>query len=191
MGGQQQAGLPDERLFVALADRLQTRYPGRIQGKLRWIVTNASGGMGMLSLLYASLSEYLIFFGTPIGTEGYSGRYPADVYDFMLEGEMHYFFEGETQRNVRHAGEALHIPRPVTKGYRMAGPAWKLEYARGWIPLMLPFGFGTSLGNSMDFRSAWRQFRGYSLQSGCQSGANSRRARSITSSMPASCSVVR
>ena len=69
------AGLPHEQLFDAVSDGLQARYPGRIRRELRWIVTNAGGGMGMLSLLYASLSEYLIFFGTPLGTEGYSGRY--------------------------------------------------------------------------------------------------------------------
>ena len=35
--------------------------------------------MGAYCLLYSSLSEYVLLFGTPIGSGGHSGRYWAHI----------------------------------------------------------------------------------------------------------------
>ena len=41
---------------------------------LQWIFVNAGGWMGSMCLLHASLSEYVLLFGTAVDTTGHSGR---------------------------------------------------------------------------------------------------------------------
>jgi C-8 sterol isomerase len=149
--------------FAALTQALAARYPGHVRFDDRWLFNNAGGAMGAMTLLHASLSEYLIFFGTPIGTEGHSGRYRAQVYDFLLDGEMWCYVPGEAERTVYRPGDAAHLDRAQAKGYRIPDHAWMLEYARGPIPLMLPFGVADSALSTLDYgtiaRTLWRYGR--------------------------------
>ncbi len=150
---QQATGKPLDEAFNHIRERLDETWPNRIHADKPWIFNNAAGAMGQLKLLYASMSEYIIFFGTPIGTEGHSGRYFADVHDFMIQGEMWTYFEGDLEKTIYLPGDWATLPARRAKGYRAHADTWMLEYARGPIPLMLPTGSFDNIFSNLDLRS--------------------------------------
>lgn len=154
-------GLSGADMFSAVIEELESNYPGLIEKKLDWIFNNAGGAMGVLTILYASLSEYLIFFGSPLGTEGHSGRYSADVYDFVIDGEMWCYLEGQFERTVYKPGDAAFLGKSIAKAYCIKDHAWMLEYSRGSIPLMLPFGLADSIWSTLDWKSIRRVICNY------------------------------
>jgi len=149
-------GLDPEPMCDAVVAELKRRYPEHISTERNWLFNDAGGAMGMMRLLHASLTEYVIIFGTPIGTEGHSGRYAAEVYDFMMAGEMWTYLEGDMRRTVHVPGDAAHLDRDRIKGYRVPDFAWMLEYGRGRIPTMLPFGLADSVLSTLDFQTVAR-----------------------------------
>jgi hypothetical protein len=155
--------LPLELAFDGITNELAEAYPGHIRtAQRRWFLSNAGGAMGQVCLIHASLSEYLMFFGTPIGTEGHSGRYPNRIWDFMIKGEVWTYFEGTFERIVSKPGvNAMDLRPGVAKGYRAFEDSWMLEYARGPIPLMLPFGLWDTLFSTLDIVTLWRTFSQY------------------------------
>jgi len=155
-------GLPMHEMVPKLATEIAARYPGHVEEQPEWVFNNAGGAMGQITLLYASLNEYLLVFGTPIGTEGHSGRFWADDYFMILDGEQWAYQQGSTEREVYKAGDLHLMPRGVAKGYKMPDACWALEYARGWIPLMLPFGFADAFTSTLDMRTLARTVRLYS-----------------------------
>ena len=155
-------GTPMDQMVPTLVSRLAEHYPKHVEREPQWVFNNAGGAMGAMAVLHASITEYLIVFGTPIGTEGHSGRFWADDYFFILDGEQWVYDEGHTHRTVYKPGDLNLMPRGVARGYRMPDHCWALEYARGWIPLMLPFGFADGLTSTLDVRTLAKTVRLYS-----------------------------
>lgn len=146
--------LPLEEAFDRVTDAVAAHYSDHVHtGPRNWIYNNAGGAFGMLTLLHASLSEYLLLFGTDIGTSGHSGRYRTEVYDWLFAGEM-WCFEGDRpERVVYRPGSQAYLGAHATKGYRLPERGWMLEYARGPIPTMLPFGLADGLLSTLDHRA--------------------------------------
>ncbi|MGB0679253.1 MAG: ERG2 family protein [Polyangiales bacterium] len=146
-------GTPRSEVFQAVTERLHSRYPDVISPTLPpWLLNNAGGAMGQFMLLYASLQEYIMIFGTPIGTEGHSGRYATQIWDLVLDGEMWCYREGETERHVYGPGDMAYLGCHEAKGYRIPEQAWMLEYCRGNVPSMLPFGLADVVSSTLDVR---------------------------------------
>ncbi|KAK5575440.1 hypothetical protein RB653_006573 [Dictyostelium firmibasis] len=143
-------GLPIDEAFEAIHKELSKHYPQFIAAKRNWLLFNGGGAMGQMCVLHASLSEYLIFYGTPLYSQGHSGRYLMDVYDFMIQGTTKQFFPGKFQSIDFPAGKFSYLPMMVAKGYCCEPNSWMLEYGRGVIPLALPYFLFSSIFVTLD-----------------------------------------
>ncbi|KAI8390105.1 ERG2/sigma1 receptor-like protein [Blakeslea trispora] len=155
-------GQNDTRAMIQnIALDLEKEYPGHVSIKEEWVFNNAGGAMGSMWILHASITEYVIIFGTPVGTEGHTGRFLADDYFIILEGEQWAAYPGDLQRTVFKPGEMHHLPRGMSQQYKIHEHAWALEYARGWVPAMLPFGLFDTFFSTVDFVTLFNTFRLY------------------------------
>jgi len=146
-------GQSHEEMVAAIISDLAKAYPGHIEMKQDWILSICGGVMGIMTVMHASLTEYVLIYGTPIGTEGFSGRYRVDIYDILLAGEMKTYTEDHFRAPIiTMPGELAHLRRRQAKGVHLSGGTWMLEYGRGLVATTLPFALSGAI-SSLEIRS--------------------------------------
>ena len=151
-----QLGQPLEQMFAGVIAELSERYPGAIDDSKPWIFNNAGGVMLQMKLLHASTKEYVIIWGTPIGSEGHTGRHLVEFYDTVLDGEAWYYTEGQFTRDVYTPGDHIFLGKGQSAGMHYPDHVWMVEYARGVLPSLLPFGLADALTSTLDFKTAFQ-----------------------------------
>ncbi|MFW9771771.1 MAG: ERG2 family protein [Candidatus Heimdallarchaeota archaeon] len=157
-------GHPKKEAFDIIIKALAEEYPGYIETKQNWVFNFAGGAMGQMTVLHGSFREYLIIFGTNIGSNGHSGRYKAEVFDFIFTGEMLCEYTGHFKKEVHKPGSVAYLPPSIVKHYCIKEEAWMLEYARGNIISMLPFGFADSIISALDHITVLKTIKLYGKQ---------------------------
>ena len=88
-----------------------------------------------------------------MGTEGHSGRFLSDDFFTILHGEQWAANAGQLEKTVYRPGDQHYLPLGTAKQYRCPDACWALEYARGNILSMLPFGVLDSLFSTVDLHT--------------------------------------
>ena len=157
------AGLPMGERWAAIHKELVERYPGKVAPEVRWTFNSAGNVVCQIAIVYASPTEYVAFFGTPIGATGFSGRYRyADVWDLMVDGRMITCTPGQMEPTEYGPGDSAYLPRGTVKLMTYVGSTWMIDYGRGLPVSMMPFGItGPAAFSTLDFRSAGEQLVDY------------------------------
>lgn len=96
---------------------------------------------------------------TDISVSSHSGRFMADDYFTILHGEQWATVPGAFTREVYHPGDQHLMLRGTSKHYTLVPDSWALEYARGNIFSMLPFGLADSLFSTFDIHTLFSTIR--------------------------------
>jgi len=152
-----EADLESGEMFALIREKLHDEYPRLIAKEPRcWIGSRAGGVLGKMTFLHVSLNEYLIIFGCPAGTAGFSGRYNfMQIWDFFLSGETRtYDLESDQiEPTVGRAGDKGYLGKGQSLGVEITAGSWMIEYGRGPNITALPFALMDSLISSVELKS--------------------------------------
>ena len=114
--------------------------------------------------LCASFGQQVMIWGSQVSTTGHSGRNLAEFHDFLLSGEGHWWGEGQLAvkvANARNKHSYMHTPYLQGGIVQLHNGTWMLEYCRGIIPALLPFGVGDTIFSSMDLVTLFKSIKAY------------------------------
>jgi C-8 sterol isomerase len=176
-------GRPKPEMFDAFADAMEARYPGLLDRSQPWLYSIAGGAMIQMKLYFASIHEYVMIWGTPIGSEGHSGRHRVGFWDTVIDGETWYYAEGEFEKRVYRPGDRIYVGPGQTCGMNFTDGVWAVEYARGSLPMSVPLGIADEILSCLDFKTAAQTLTLYTDLMAQHLGRQSALARPLTAAV--------
>jgi len=170
-------------MFDTFAKALAEHYSGMLDFNQPWVYSIAGGAMIQMKLYYASAREYIMIWGTPIGSEGHSGRHFTGFWDTVIDGEMHYYAEGEFEQRIYRPGDRVYVGPGQARAMNFTDGVWAVEYARGAIPASVPFGIAEEIMVCWDFLTATQTITMYTDLVMQSLGRQVPRLRPITSAI--------
>lgn len=158
----QVVGIPldDSELITRAIELLADEYPDLIDtAPGRWVGSKAGGILGKVRFLYFSPREYVVIFGTPTGTQGFSGRYKrVEIHKFLIAGRIDsYDLESDdTIAMTLLPGEHTCLEKGRARGLTIHPNSWHIEYGRGAVATTLPFAMVDTLLVSLELESVRR-----------------------------------
>jgi hypothetical protein len=152
--------LEDGELVTQAIELLAAEYPDLIDPTPgRWVGSKAGGILGKVRFLYFSPREYIVIFGTPTGTQGFSGRYKhVQIHKFLIAGQIEsYDLESEdTTATTILPGDHACMEKGHARGLTIHPGSWHIEYGRGAVVTTLPFAMVDTLLVSLELQSVRR-----------------------------------
>jgi hypothetical protein len=152
------AGSDSADLIPGALRHLSLAYPDLIDPVPgRWVGSKAGGVLGKVRFLYFSPREYVVIFGSPTGTQGFSGRYKhVDIHKFLLAGQIDsYDLDSDDTGPLPPLlpGRGTCLERGHARGLTIHPGSWHIEYGRGAVATTLPFAMVDTLLVSLEFES--------------------------------------
>ncbi|ESO82343.1 hypothetical protein LOTGIDRAFT_223408 [Lottia gigantea] len=157
------SGKSPEVAFPQIIKELRSKYPGHIlpNKDQQWIFMNAGGWMGSMSVLHASLTEYVLLFGTALETTGHSGRYWANITDTLITGTFKQWKEGKLKHQIYKPGDTVYHEWGEVTAVSWTDNTWMVEYGRGFIPSTLGFALADTFFSTQDYITLYYILRVY------------------------------
>jgi C-8 sterol isomerase len=150
------AGKPVPEIVPGLERDLKDRYGDLIHLDMPWVINPAGFMMYQVKMVFARANEYIGIMGVPVASTGHTGRHPVTYYDTILSGGSRLTAAGELEPRTVSAGDFL-VTRPWEAfAVNVPDHIFFLEYCRGPLPILMPFGLANTLFGTLDFKSAFQ-----------------------------------
>jgi C-8 sterol isomerase len=130
-----------------------------IQTDMPWLIQPAGFAMYHVKFLFAAMNEYVALMGIPIPSTGHSGRGRVTYWDTVLSGSMEGFVPGMHFAFPTKTGNRT-VTQPLEpNAFVVRDHVFFLEYARGPLLTIEPFGLANHIFSTLDFKTAYLQLK--------------------------------
>jgi hypothetical protein len=154
------SSLAGTELISRATETLAAAYPDLIDPTPgRWVGSKAGGILGKVRFLYFSPREYVVLFGSPTGTQGFSGRYKhVEIHKFLIAGQIDWYDleSDDLTAKTLLPGEHTRTEKGHARGLTIHPGSWHIEYGRGAVATTLPFAMVDTLLVSLELESVRR-----------------------------------
>ena len=145
------------KMVSNIVNQLKQRYPGAIIDPPSWAHNFAGAALFDIYIIACGMPEYILFDFSGTGTGGYTGNYDAEIYDFIIDGQIQNYLPGEMVTHTYKAGSYTYHYPGLANGFAAAPDTLLFEYARGDIAKAMDFGIMATYKNGILDKAAVKQ----------------------------------